>query len=210
MSSNILTIKERRWLVRLEKNDINQEYLEWMAELVKGCAEFPITRWNEYDYECYSQLFKHLNSIDFYYDIPMDANRYEDGIELRYRFGREMNYDDRIIANCLDDHPCSVLEMMVALAVRCEEHIIYDDEVENQAGLLFWDMLDNLDLVSMRNGHYRPWYVDMVITKFLEHDYESDGTGGLFTIKDCDDDLRNVEIWYQMCRYIDVIYRKEE
>lgn len=210
MSSNNLIIKERRWLVRLGKNDINQEYLEWMGELVKGCSEFPVTGWKGLDYTHYSRLFKHLNSIDFYYNIPMDANRYEDGIELRYQFGRDMNYDNRLIANCLDDHPCSVLEMMVALAVRCEEQIIYDDEVDNQAGLIFWDMLDNLDLISMDDYNYRPWYVDNVITKLLDREYERNGNGGLFTLKDCDEDVRDIEIWYQMCRYINAIYRKEE
>ena len=32
----------------------------------------------------------------------MDGNRAEDGIDLRYRFGREQLYSDAMVASCLD------------------------------------------------------------------------------------------------------------
>ena len=48
-------------------------------------------------------------------------------------------------------------------------------------------------------------YVNSVVKKFLKRDYEPNGQGGLFTIKKCRDDLRDVEIWYQMCWYLDSI-----
>ena len=41
------------------------------------------------------------------------------------------------------------------------------------------------------------------IHRFLDREYEFDGHGGLFVIKDTDVDLRGVEIWHQMCWYLD-------
>ena len=46
-------------------------------------------------------------------------------------------------------------------------------------------------------------YAEDVIDDFLDRDYAPNGKGGLFTIKHCDYDLREVEIWTQMCWYLD-------
>jgi hypothetical protein len=45
--------------------------------------------------------------------------------------------------------------------------------------------------------------VDYVLDRFLDRDYEPDGRGGLFRVKHTDEDLRFVEIWYQMNWYLD-------
>ena len=39
----------------------------------------------------------------------------------------------------------------------------------------------------------------------MNRTYSPDGDGGLFTVRNCDRDLRNVEIWIQMCWYLDTI-----
>jgi len=52
--------------------------------------------------------------------LPMDGNRAEDGIDLRYRFGYEKEYEGSTIASYLDNSPCSVLEMLIALAFRAK------------------------------------------------------------------------------------------
>ena len=46
-------------------------------------------------------------------------------------------------------------------------------------------------------------YVTQRIYIFMERQYDSDGKGGLFYIHDCKYDLRNVEIWSQLCWYLD-------
>ena len=48
-------------------------------------------------------------------------------------------------------------------------------------------------------------YVTKVIGRFLNREYEPNGKGGLFIINNCNDDLRDVEIWYQLCWYLDSI-----
>ena len=188
------------------RNNVRYEYLKWLGKLVQA----PLYLKGDVLRSQYSQLFYKLQFTDFYYSIPMDGNRYEDGIALRYEFGREVGYDDAYIAHYLDMDSCSVLEMMVALAVRCQEHIIYDDEVEYQAGSLFWEMISNLGLIDMTDRNYDSEYVDDVLETFLLREYSPDGRGGLFWIDDCDKDLRSVEIWYQLNWYLNDIYREEE
>jgi hypothetical protein len=103
------------------------------------------------------------------------------------------------------DGPCTVLEMMIALANRCEETIMDDPDIGDRTGQWFWGMITNMGLGSMSDDRYDRRYVEYVITRLLDREYEPDGTGGLFTVRDCDRDMRDVEIWYQLCWYLDSI-----
>lgn len=51
-----------------------------------------------------------------------------------------------MIASYLDNRPCSVLEMIIALAIRLEEHIMDDPDIGNRTGQWFWDMIVSLGL----------------------------------------------------------------
>lgn len=181
----------------MTKNELNQKYFEWMYQLV--CDEKYTKNLS------YRKLLHRLHGIDFYYVLYMDGNRYEDGIDLRYRFGYEHSYEGPMIASYLDDCPCSVLEMLIALAIRCEEHIMDDPYIGNRMAQWFWNMIVNLGLGTMHDLKFDERYVDEVIERFLERDYESNGKGGLFTVDHRKCDLRSVEIWYQMCWYLDSI-----
>ena len=180
----------------MTKNELNDAYFDWMYQLV--CGNRPRSRKRSYQ-----NLLHQLHDIDFEYFIAMDGNRAEDGEDLRYRFGYELGHPDAMIAAHLDDRPCSVLEMLVALAIRCEEHIMDDPEIGNRTGTWFWDMITNLELSDMNDENYDVKYVDDVIQRFLSREYGRHGEGGLFTIEHCMRDLRTVEIWYQMCWYLD-------
>jgi hypothetical protein len=95
--------------------------------------------------------------------------------------------------------------MMVALALACEEDIMDNTSYGNRTGQWFWGMIVNLGLGSMTDGRYDERRVDEIIDRFLDRDYEPNGEGGLFTIRHCDRDLRDVEIWHQLCWYLDSI-----
>jgi hypothetical protein len=131
--------------------------------------------------------------------VPHDENRAADGIALRYRYCSNYGYED------LDyylDGPCSVLEMMVALAIRCEETIMDDPDIGDRTGQWFWGMLVNMGLGAMDDSKYDRRVVDIAVDTLLDRTYEPDGKGGLFTVKHCDQDLRTVEIWYQLIWYL--------
>ena len=127
----------------------------------------------------------------------MDENRELDGLYLRFRFADENSY--------YIDGDCSVLEMMVALSLKCEEQIMSDDDIGNRTGRWFWEMIDNLGLESMYDDNFDKIYADEVIYRFLNRKYEPNGDGGLFRVNNRIEDMRKVEIWYQMCWYLDTL-----
>lgn len=173
------------------KDRINSEYFEWMYDLV--CHD----RYS--DEITYRKLLMCLHSIEFIFVLPMDENRAVDGVSLRYRFA--LWQDQEELADYLDG-PCSVLEMMIALALRCEESIMDDLEVGERTGQWFWDMIVSLGLGSESDDRFNKRYVEDVIGHFLYREYEPDGRGGLFTIRNSRRDLRDIEIWLQMNDYI--------
>ena len=174
---------------------IRHKYFDWICELIENHDEYG-------EDLSYTKLLQHLDSIEFTYILEMDGNRFTDGEDLRYRFGYEMHYQRELIEDNLDGRPCSVLEMMVALAVRCEEIMDSPDE-DNRTGQWFWEMIDSLGLGGMTDLNFDAEYVDRVISKFLNRKYKSNGSGGLFTVKKPAYDMRNVEIWSQMMWYLD-------
>ena len=172
---------------------IEEEYFAWLVDIVDT---------NRYS-KCFSyeKLLAFLHSKEFRYVLPMDSTRADRGIDLRSRFMYEV-YD--IIGESDIYGPCSVLELMVALAVHCEE-IMDDPLMGNRTGQWFWGMVRSLGLGTMTDSVFDECVVGDIIERFLDRDYEPDGRGGLFTIRGCDCDLRDVEIWHQLCWYLDTI-----
>lgn len=174
---------------------ISNAYFEWIYDLVCG------DRFS--DRLSYRKLLMHLHNTKFRYRMSKDGNRASDGIDLRYRFAYE--HTDIGDAESYLKGPCSVLEMMVGLALRCEETIMDNPAVGNRTGQWFWGMITSLGLGSMSDDKFDKAYVNEVISKFLSRDYEPNGKGGLFTVRNCDQDMREIEIWYQLCLYLDSI-----
>lgn len=167
----------------------------WMCQLVNA-NRHPRTR-------TYKLLLRSLNEKEFTFADILDGNRAEDGIDLRYRFAEEKHYDHRMVASYLDDCPCSILEMMIALAMRCEEHIMADPEIGDRFGQWFWSMIESLGLMDMDDRHFRSFEVERLLERFLNKEYAPDGHGGLFTVSGYRGDIRDLDIWYQMCAYLE-------
>lgn len=175
-------------------DQVRNRYFEWL-----------------YNYACrgrisehisYRKLFMNLHNTQFDFYIRNDVNRAMDGVNLRYRFGTVIN-DDK--AFDILDEPCSVLEMILALAIRMEEQIMDDPSYGDRTQQWFWGMLSNIGISTMSDDIYDDKYVNDCIYRFLERRYESNGRGGLFYIRNSDQDLRDVEIWTQMCWYSNTI-----
>lgn len=178
----------------MTKRELNEEYFEWMYQLVFA---------NE-KRRSYRKLLKYLNSVEFTYILDFDSNRAEDGMDLRYRFGYEHDYNGPMIAAYLDDRPCSVLEMMTALANRCEEQIMDDPHAGCRRGQWFFSMLASLGLSGMNDENFVKSDAEKIVSRFLSRQYARNGEGGLFTVNSRHD-MRNVEIWYQLNWYLDSI-----
>ena len=121
---------------------------------------------------------------------------------------RKLSITKKVLEMCIrdrDNRPCSVLEMIIALAIRLEEHIMDDPDIGNRTGQWFWDMIVSLGLGSMDDSKFDKAHAIDVIRRFLDRDYGRDGKGGLFTIEHCRYDMRDIEIWYQANWYLDNI-----
>lgn len=176
-------------------DELDNLYFNWLYQLV--CNDRYSFRFS------HRKLLMRLHSIDFTWVMDMDANRAYDGLALRYRFACESSIDPNTMNLYFGDRPCSVFEMMIALAIRCEEGIMYDPDCGDRTGQWFWSMIVSLGLGGMTDQRYNREEVEHVIFRFLTRNYDRDGKGGLFTLPDCGVDMRNVEIWNQMCWYID-------
>ena len=170
---------------------IRSDYFEWMYDLVGGGRRSPVIS--------FRKLLEYLHRTEFTYTISMDENRASDGVDLRLRFA----YDDDV--NRYLNGPCSVLEMMVALAIACEENIMDDPGIGDRTAHWFWNMVINMGLGGMTDARFDEEYVRTVVTRFLNRKYEYNGKGGLFTVKNPERDLRTVEIWWQLCWYLNEI-----
>lgn len=181
----------------MTEQELNEKYFDWLYQLVASNKFFGNTS--------YYKLFTHLHNVDFYWELPMDGNRADDGINMRYIFSLENDLDNRMVASYLDNKPCSVLEMLIGLAWRIENQIMLDEAYGDRTFCWFWGMVCNLGLGQMTDDRYDEGFVEDAIQKFMHHEYAPDGEGGLFLIEGLDVDLRGVEIWDQMNWYLNEI-----
>lgn len=174
---------------------IANEYFTWLVKKISGKSSSKRVSFN--------RLLQFLHTVEFRWSIDNDSNRAEDGESLRFRFAVAKGHeeDPEEILDILHG-PCSVLEMMVALALRCEE-IMDDPSVGNRTPQWFWHMIANLGLGSMYDERFDKEETAAIINRLLDREYEPNGRGGLFRLRSCRDDLREVELWYQMCWYLD-------
>lgn len=176
------------------ENQVKNDYFEWL-----------------YKYSCgnkinknvsYRKLFMTLHDITFDFYIRSDLNRAIDGADLRYRFANNSSIDTTIIMDILDE-PCSVLEMILALAIRCEETIMDDPRYGNRTTQWLWYMLKSLGLSYMTDDRFDEDRANKIIYDFMEKRYRPDGKGGLFYIPGCTVDLTTIDIWNQMFLYLE-------
>ena len=173
---------------------MKDRYFQWLCEIVGREKN-------------YSILLDHLHRAEFYFAHHMDANRAEDGKELRTKFLGEMgvpmppSFDEEVFFSA----SCSVLEMIVALSMHMAE-ALDDCPMMRNVDECFWILIGNLgltrynDLVWIDND--AQIRVENKLKKFLDRKYTKNGVGGLFPLDHTENNLREIEIWYQMAEYL--------
>lgn len=174
-----------------EIKELEKEYFEWLNRMMPG--------WRN----THSLLIRQLFDIPFTYSMEMDANRLNDGLGLRTRFCWERGYGYNEREALKEWCPCSVLEVMIALAFRCEEEFmtLYTEEemVERWIG----PMIRSMELDTYDDGHFDPEAVQIAVGDIVARRYSPDGRGGLFYIPGFRGDMRQIEIWEQMMAWIE-------
>lgn len=147
----------------------------------------------------YDRLMRCLYKIPFEYTINRDRNRVDDARELYFEFADEnrLERDKR--------HLPSVLEVLIALAIRIDTEYIGDPS-DPDPECIFWEMCCNLGLEKYTDTKYIEDAVTSIIEAWLFRDFDMDGEGSIFPLKDPAHNQRNAEIWSQMQEYLSENY----
>jgi len=168
----------------------SKRYFNWMYSLTIGKSR-----------NFYRSLLLYLDSRTFTWSVRMDVNRAKDGCNLRKRFIEE---EDGTFTKP-EGTPCSVLEMMVALCVRCEEQIMSNPDLGNRVPVWFMAMLRSMEIDDMDEANFDETVVEVAVDRMLDRDYDRFGHGGLFACDSTRKDMRKMEIWYQAMEYFNEV-----
>lgn len=159
----------------------------------------------------YENLFELLQNIEFTWLIERDENRAGDGLELRddYEFSIDITDSDNLLVEDFMNCPCSVLEMLIGLAIRVDEEYL-GDPADPHPEDFFWEMIKNLDLDCFTNRILQKRSnVDVLqarIRIWLKRRFAKNGLGSPFPVYNDDRNQRDLEIWDQMNSYINENY----
>lgn len=174
-----------------DRNRITRDYFNWIYDSMCDGLD-----------KSYYKLFDFLNECQFTWIIPKDASRAIDGINFRYQYAYIYNISREIIDSSFGNTPCSVLEMLAALAYRCENTLMSNTHLGDRTAQWFWGMLASIGVSRESDDSFNVSLVQHKIYIFLNRKYDRNGKGGAFTIRDRSKDMRQVDIWYQMCYYL--------
>lgn len=174
--------------------ELDKDYFRWLCEMIDADNES----------RSYIFLMRELFETEFSHEtanlIPNDDNRIEDGLALR----EEYTKDTGVYNNVILCGPCSLLEMMIGLALRIEDLFGRYDYIS-----WFWEMIGNLELLEFDDSNpiwfsktYHGELVDEIICRLLRRTYSRNGDGSLFPMNNTKRDMRETEIWYQMSNYL--------
>jgi hypothetical protein len=164
---------------------IEEAYFNWL------CAKVTSPYINNYN-----DLLRILHTTEFVWTISGDRNRLQDGLELRDYFINESGYEkDPLWYNEL----CSVLEVLIAFAQRA------NFQTDIPVNDWFWKFMENLRLSEYRQqvSDLDRLEIDEILHCFVWRMYDENGYGSLFPMDGPHQDLRQIEIWYQFCAWVE-------
>lgn len=126
------------------------DYKRWLMYQIGGSSEC----------RNYTLLLDELYDIPFRYVVPSDQNRIEDAYALRSEFLD--SYDWPRITN-----KASVLEVLIALARKIDEDLMYDEEFGDRTEEWFWVMVRNLG-ICLSNSHYDSQFVEERVNQWMD------------------------------------------
>lgn len=170
----------------------NEEYFNYLLNRI-GIENCPLY-----------MVSKTLYETNFTPIMKEDANREHDGLLLRDEFALEYMGNMHNPINYIPPQ-CNMLEMLIALAERWDRQYMYDPRFGIRSRQWFIEMLTNLDIAKYMDNVWidgSTYAVQMAIDAFLCRQYDYDGTGGLFPLKNPKRDQRLIQIWDQLSDYV--------
>lgn len=184
------------------------EYYDWEVETENFKNAYVNWIFREMHADGYWMLFDMLYDVPFEWDrkrVPMDSNREADGRYLRRRFVEET---DIVEPYGYLEWPASFLEVMVALAFRIDDQLMFDPHTNDGPWTWFWDWMHNAGLdvhtdSEMKSGLSLSYMMVMSrVNAIMDRRYSYSGEGGFFPLSDPGCDQRNEEMWFQANSYM--------
>ena len=130
-------------------------------------------------------------------NLVRDENRAVDGKHLRHVFMEMKGVPVNMYGGM--GIPASVLEVLVALSINIDNKLVAGN---GEQARWFWLMLDNLGITDGGDIHQK-------IYRWLHREFDFDGVGSPFPLRDCKTDQRRIELWLQACGYFSEPYFME-
>lgn len=167
---------------------LEEMYFRWLYSLVANAEETRKSR-------CFWNLLRKFHQKEFTWFVLNDDNRVEDGKALRYEF-MEI-HGIRHVERAWLELGCSFLEMLIGLSRRAEFEGGYTSQI------WFWHFVRMLDLTAYSDRVVFPeTEIEDVMDTVIWRTYLPDGNGGLFPLRDPQQDQRQLEIWDQLNAYL--------
>lgn len=149
---------------------LETDYLYWLYRIVRATPGD--------SFEEYQKLLYRLQQTPYTPLNPFDANRAEDGIELRKYFEQygdeffripsaEFHTNAHEFYDRYSDAPCSMLEMMIALARKIDETMLPKFRC-NRTFIWFWMMIEALELAEFTDWMFDEYDTDSPVDRILQ------------------------------------------
>lgn len=164
----------------MKPNPIDYEYFEWLT------SQIFVNPGKSFD-----ELFELMHNTEFVWFVPNDDNRVQDGMALRHEF-----LDSR--RQKLKLPYVTFLEVLIGLS-RQTSFIVGGEDAKRWA----WRLIKNIGLNRMSDPltDIRKTQAAELIEDVIWRNYEPDGKGGFFPLKNAKQNLTEVELWGQLQLY---------
>src|SRR3954469_19084960 len=179
-------------MTKKDKERLREDYLSWLeAQLRDESGNLDKTYWD---------LLNLMFEKKFIWLVPMDDNRIQDGRDLRVEFTTSSvpRFRKDSTAVLLEMAPISFLEVLIALSRKLAF------TAGGTAPGWAWQLLNNLELHRM----YDPLTpqkrnrAEEILDTVIQRKYLPNGEGGFFPLAWPEEDMTQVELWYQLNDYV--------
>jgi len=190
------------------KITIQELYLRWLEEFVVA---------SNYKGKSYIKLCNLLMKLPFIWspEIPLDENRkYDVQSLLRDLYIQSQSDWYRLEEDEILDFPnvpVSFLELIISLAMRIDMDFMREVNDVDNSRVYFWVIIKNLGFLKYDDESWTEDSIIEIVNRVnivQDRKYDFNGNGGLFPLKEAKNDQRNVQIWNQLCNFVNEKFMK--
>lgn len=190
----------------MENIKFSELYLDWLLRLINA---------ENYKGKSYINLCKLLHKIPFQPVIALDKNRESDVQSLLRETYVQSQSEWYRLENSesinFSKYPVSFLELIISLAMRIDLDFMREINGIDNTRIYFWVLVRNLGFLEFDDDNWGEDSIISVVNRLnivQDRKYDFDGKGGLFPLENAEFDQRNVQIWNQLCQFVNQKFLK--